>query len=100
MGRTTSSTAGDPLIGCTVGEGCRIIERMAVGGLSAVYRAERADGGEAAVKVLEPLYLGVPTLRRRFAQEARLLKRLRGRGAPEVLAAGQVAGRPYLVLEL
>ena len=96
LGRDDSS-----LVGRTVAGGFRLVSAITGGGgLSSVYRAERDDGTAAAVKVLHPLFLDAPPLRRRFEREAELVRRLAGRGAAAALGSGELDGRPYLVLEL
>src|SRR5687767_852 len=89
----------DPLLGRTLQGGFRIVERIAQGGLSVVYRAEGAAGLQAAVKVLDTLYVDVPPLARSFAGEAEMATQL-GDAGPATLAVGVVDGRPFLAMEL
>jgi serine/threonine-protein kinase len=89
----------DPLLGRVLDGGFEIVERMAQGGLSSVYRA-LTTGGAAAVKVLDTLYKGAPHLQRRFHREREILQILDGRAAPRPLGEGLVDGRPFLAMEL
>lgn len=80
----------------------RVVERIGAGGMSTVYRVERADGAferVAALKLL-PLSLQSEELRLRFAQERRIAARLQHPGIAQLLDAGSTDdGSPYLVLE-
>ncbi|GAA4949691.1 hypothetical protein GCM10025331_42420 [Actinoplanes utahensis] len=65
------------------------------GAHSVVYRAVRPDGAEVAVKVLPDGAARTPLYR-----EAAWTAICRHPGLPEVYDAGEVDGRPYLVMEL
>ncbi|MFF8344709.1 protein kinase [Cellulosimicrobium funkei] len=67
------------------------------GGFAHVYRATDADGAEVAVKVLTGLQEGS---RERFAQEARLLEAVGGRGFPAFVRSGLDDDQPWFAMEL
>ena len=57
-------------------------------------------GGELFVcKRLGPRALGEPRMRERLAAEGRLLEQLAGRGAPRLVASGEDARGPWIVME-
>ena len=90
----------DSLIGKQAGE-YRLLARIGQGGMSVVYRAERA-GSDAffAVKVLSPAAIEVGQFARRFRREAAVLTRLRHPHIVSVVDFGEMDGRPYLVMPL
>jgi serine/threonine-protein kinase len=57
----------------------------------------RGEGGAAALKIERPAVRG--RHREAFAREAAVLERLDGRGAPRLLAAGDLDGRRWLAVE-
>ena len=74
---------------------------VAVGGLGEIWRATRDDGPPRAIKRLHTHLVRNPEARAQFSQEQRLATDLPGH--PSVvrgLEAGEIDGRPYLVLEL
>jgi hypothetical protein len=67
----------DPLIGATVGERYRIVSRIGVGGMGAVYRAEHTMmRRDLAIKVLLSELGGREEFARRFEREAESASRL------------------------
>lgn len=72
-------------------------EVLGHGGFAHVYRATDADGGEVAVKVLTGLQEGS---RERFAQEARLLEAVGGRGFPAFVRSGLDDEQPWFAMGL
>lgn len=70
---------------------------LGVGGTATVYAA-RAGDRCAAIKIMHAA-LGRSWMRR-FQREARLLRRVRHDGLPEVYDFGEVDGVPYLIVEL
>jgi WD40 repeat protein/predicted Ser/Thr protein kinase len=78
----------------------RIVRRLAEGGMGTVYEAEQDDPRRSvALKVMRP-GLDSPELRKRFAQEARILGRLHHAGIAQVYEAGASAdGRLYFAME-
>jgi len=81
----------------------RLGERIAVGGMGRVYRAERRDGvfsKEVAVKILR-WELPEDDLKLRFAQEREILSRLDHPAVARLLDGGVTADAiPYLVMDL
>ena len=92
----------DPLAGRRLGP-WKLTERLAVGGMGVVYRAERADGlfqQEVAVKLLR-FDATTEDLVRRFELERRMLARLSHPNIARLLDGGTTEhGQPYLVMEL
>ena len=73
----------DPLIGSVVGERYRIVSRLGVGGMGAVYRAEHTMmRRDLAIKVLLPELSGRDEFARRFEREAESASRL---GHPNII---------------
>ena len=67
----------DPFIGTVVGERYRIVSRIGVGGMGAVYRAEHTMmRRDLAIKVLLPELSGKEEFARRFEREAESASRL------------------------
>ncbi len=77
----------------------RLLEPIGRGGAATVYRAwDEQLGREVAAKLLPPL--ASSTSRARFAQEARTTARLRHPHIVSVHGAGELAGAPWLVMDL
>ncbi len=71
LARSTDGKPVDPLIGLTVSDRYRIEERIGVGGMGTVYRAQHIRfGQDVAIKVLHERYTGDRKLARRFEKEA------------------------------
>jgi WD40 repeat protein/predicted Ser/Thr protein kinase len=78
----------------------RIVRRLGEGGMGTVYEAEQDDPRRTvALKVMRP-GLDSAELRKRFAQEARILGRLHHTGIAQVYDAGATAdGQLYFAME-
>ncbi len=80
-----------------------LIEMLAIGGMSTVYRARRADGAfdqQVAVKLFEAASLDAQS-RRRFDAERRILATLEHPGIARIIDGGAADdGTPYVVIEL
>src|SRR6516162_9103158 len=78
----------------------RVVRLLGEGGMGTVYEAEQGDPQRSvALKVMRP-GLDSPELRKRFAQEARILGRLHHAGIAQVYDAGASAdGRLYFAME-
>ncbi|MET9021666.1 serine/threonine-protein kinase [Actinopolymorpha sp. NPDC004070] len=74
-------------------------ERVGEGGMGVVHRATDPRGRVVAVKLLRPHIAGDAESRARFAREARVLARVRGRHVAQVLDADVAAATPYLVTD-
>ncbi|SDS83827.1 serine/threonine-protein kinase [Actinopolymorpha singaporensis] len=74
-------------------------ERVGQGGMGVVHRATDPRGRVVAVKLLRPHIAGDGESRARFAREARVLARVRGRHVAQVLDADVAAATPYLVTD-
>jgi WD40 repeat protein/predicted Ser/Thr protein kinase len=78
----------------------RIVRRLAEGGMGTVYEAEQDDPRRTVALKVMRLGLDSPELRRRFAQEARILGRLHHTGIAQVYDAGATEdGRLYFAME-
>lgn len=89
------------LLGKRVGP-YEIVEELAVGGMGAIYRAERADGQyrqQVAVKVVRA-ELGASLTAARFRNERQILASLSHPNIAKILDGGTTAdGLPYFVME-
>ncbi|HXI54707.1 MAG TPA: serine/threonine-protein kinase [Polyangia bacterium] len=82
----------DPLIGIVVGERYRIVSRLGVGGMGAVYRAEHTMmRRDLAIKVLLPELSGRDEFARRFEREAESASRL---GHPNIITVTDFGRMP------
>jgi Protein kinase domain len=71
------------------------------GGVAEVWRArDLASGQEVALKQLLPQFAGDRSTAGRFLHEAEVVRRLDHPGIVQVREAGEVDGRPYLVMDL
>jgi serine/threonine protein kinase len=78
----------------------RIVRRLAEGGMGTVYEAEQDDPRRTVALKVMRLGLDSPELRKRFAQEARILGRLHHTGIAQVYDAGATEdGRLYFAME-
>jgi serine/threonine protein kinase len=79
----------------------RLRERIGVGGMAEVYRAEDSVlDRPVAVKMLHPGLEDADVARRRLQSEVRLLARLSHPGLVPVFDAGNESGRAFLVMQL
>src|SRR5438105_15679327 len=86
------------LAGRTVG-GYRLLERVGEGGTAEVYRAEHAERGACAFKVLRQRLRGDPTVVKRFLREAGYGSRVKHPGVVRTYDFGEADGLYYLSLE-
>jgi serine/threonine-protein kinase len=91
----------DPLIGAVVGERYRIVSRIGVGGMGAVYRAEHTMmRRDLAIKVLLPELGGKDEFARRFEREAESASRLQHPNIISVTDFGRTPdGALFLAME-
>jgi hypothetical protein len=76
-----------------------ILERIGVGGMSAVHRAiDLRRGRVVAIKLLSPQVARDATFRARFKREVRLLQQLQHPSIVPILDFGEVAGQAYIVM--
>jgi serine/threonine-protein kinase len=86
------ATVIDPLIGAVVGERYRIVSRIGVGGMGAVYRAEHTMmRRDLAIKVLLSELGGREEFARRFEREAESASRL---AHPNIIAVTDFGRTP------
>src|SRR3954453_21839290 len=89
----------------TLGRRYHLVERLAVGGMGEVWRAnDEVLGRSVAIKVLREEHAGEPEFRRRFRTEAQHAAMLVHPNVAQVFDCGEgdeSAGEPpYLVMEL
>jgi len=91
----------DPRIGAVVAERYRVLERLAQGGMGAVYRGEHIElGRDVAIKFLHEWAATEPSFVKRFEVEARAMARLQHPNVAQVIDVGVVSGAPFVVMEL
>jgi serine/threonine-protein kinase len=92
----------DPLLGRVIDDRYTIVERIAVGGMGAVYRAKQHSvDREVALKVVRPGLVADQDTIKRFLREAKLASQLAHPNTVGVLDFGQTTeGMFYLVMEL
>ncbi len=94
-------TLRDPRIDTVVAGRYRILEKLAVGGMGIVYRAERIGLGRAvAIKFLRSHVVHDADTRARFESEARAASRLSHPNCVAVIDCGLDDDVPFLVMEL
>src|SRR5436189_3565710 len=79
--------------------GYRLLERVGEGGTAEVYRAEHAERGGCAFKVLRERLRGDPTVVKRFLREAGYGSRVQHPGVVRTYDFGEADGLYYLALE-
>jgi serine/threonine protein kinase len=91
----------DPLIGTVIGDRYRLIERIGVGGMATVYRAEhQLLRKSVAVKLLLPELVGEGDLAARFEREAVAAARLDHPNVVSITDFGRTTdGQMFLVME-
>lgn len=94
-----STTTVTDLIGASLGD-YTIEALVARGGYAEVFRGvSKRDGESVAIKVLHPELSGSGMAVARFLREAEVLARLDHPNIVKILVAGEVATRPYIVME-
>lgn len=89
-GRTATTDAGDARLGSSWGP-FRLLQLLHRGRLACSYLAERGDGGQVSLKILQP-FADVREQRFRLVREAELQARCAHPGIVRVLEAGELAG--------
>jgi tRNA A-37 threonylcarbamoyl transferase component Bud32 len=85
----------------SLGNRYRLSERIAAGGMGAVYRAvDETLGRQVAVKVLRRELADDATFLERFRREARAAAGLSHPGVAGVYDYGELGGQPFIVMEL
>jgi serine/threonine-protein kinase len=90
------------LAGAILNRRLKLLRRLGVGGMGAVYEAEHGESGQhVAVKILHPEFVGEPEVQERFLAEAKVAQRLIHPNVVRVFEAERAEnGSPYLVMEL
>lgn len=91
------------LTGAVLGGDFRVERPLAEGGMGGVYVAQQLSTGlPRALKVMHPTLVADPSMRERFAQEARIGGRVASEHVVQVIAAGvdTSLGVPWLAMEL
>ncbi|MFK7985920.1 MAG: serine/threonine-protein kinase [Sandaracinaceae bacterium] len=89
---------GEARVGSTLG-GYRIEAQLGSGATGTVYRAKSEDGDEVALKVLDSIGT-ISGLERRFAREAKVLKKLSHPNIVEIVDFGVEDGETFIAMEL
>lgn len=90
-----------PAVGITMGERYKLTERIAIGGMGEVWKADdEVLGRTVAIKILKEEYTGDEAFLRRFRAEARHTALLNHPGIADIYDYGEQAGSGYLVMEL
>src|SRR5207302_10033538 len=79
--------------------GYRLLERVGEGGTAEVYRAQHAEHGTCAFKVLRSRLASDPTAVKRFLREAGYGSRVQHPGVVRTYDYGEADGLHYLALE-
>jgi hypothetical protein len=80
--------------------GIRIVRRLATGGMSTIYLAERGPQREVcALKLLDPVLTDDEQFLRRFLDEYALLAKLKNRYVPEIFDQGITDQHVYIAME-
>lgn len=87
-------------IGSVLGGRYHLVSVLGTGSMSTVYRAQRDDGEQVAVKVLKRKIHNPQAATERLFREARVIARLDHPGCVKVLDWGVDDGQPFVVLEL
>ena len=88
----------DSLIGRTIA-GYRLLQHIGEGGTATVYKAERPEGGPAAVKVLRTRLAQDPVAIKRFLREAEFGTRINHPNIVKTYTFGQTEDLYYLAME-
>ena len=90
-----------PVVGITMGDRYKLTERIAIGGMGEVWKAnDEVLGRTVAIKILKEEYTGDEAFLRRFRAEARHTALLNHPGIADIYDYGEQAGSGYLVMEL
>jgi serine/threonine protein kinase len=77
-----------------------LVEKIAEGGMGAIYRARQRDTGEiVAIKIMPPHMAANPVLLKRFEQEFRAASRLNHPNIVRAIDYGEASHSPFLVME-
>jgi serine/threonine-protein kinase len=77
-----------------------LVDKIGEGGMGKVYRAVRtADGRPVALKIVRPILLANPVIRKRYEREVETALSLKHPNIVEVFDAGEIDGRHFLAME-
>ncbi|MBI4585467.1 MAG: serine/threonine protein kinase [Planctomycetes bacterium] len=94
-----ASAPEDPVLGRVIG-GCRILDRIATGGMGVVYKAKQLNlGRTVAVKVLSEEFSKDRNYVHRFLQEARSAAELDHGNIVHIIDVGEINGLFYIIME-
>ena len=90
-----------PAIGDLIAGRYKVLERVGLGGMGAVFRAEQVGlGREVAVKIILPEKASSERSRKRFLREARVTAAVKHAGVVQILEYGDEDGLLYIAMEL
>jgi serine/threonine protein kinase len=91
----------DDLIGTTINQRYLVQEKLGEGGMGKVYLARELSlhNRPVVIKILSEASLQNPYLRQKFEQEVEALARLSHPNVVSVLGAGELSGKPYIVMQ-
>jgi len=96
-------SADNLAIGAVFGERYKVIQRIAAGGMGAVYEVEHlGTERRRALKIIHPHLVASDELRQRFQQEAKVAGQIKSKYVVDVFDTGidPATGMPFLVMEL
>jgi serine/threonine-protein kinase len=77
-----------------------LVEKVGEGGMGKVYRAlGRSDRRSVALKIVRPILLANPVIRKRYEREVETALTLKHPNIVEVFDAGEIDGRHFLAME-
>lgn len=90
-----------PAIGDLIAGRYKVLERIGVGGMGAVFRTEQVGlGREVAVKIILPEKASSERARKRFLREARVTASVKHAGVVQILEYGDEGGLLFIAMEL
>lgn len=91
---------GEPTTEAVAIPGYRVLRKIAAGGMSKVYLAERAsDGLQLVLKMLDPKLNGNPQFRQRFVREYEILRKISNRHIVEIYDQTMTDDHGYIAME-
>jgi serine/threonine protein kinase len=90
-----------PAIGDLIAGRYKVLDRIGIGGMGAVFRTEQVGlGRDVAVKIILPEKASSERARKRFLREARVTASVKHAGVVQILEYGDEGGLLYIAMEL